>query len=37
MCVVGDLTQYTKFWRKTDVMKVLGKFSFLKIKQNMKP
>ena len=27
MCVVGDLTQYTKFWRKTDVMKVLGKFS----------
>lgn len=27
MCVVGDLTKYTKFWRNTDVMKVLGKFS----------
>lgn len=27
MCVVGDLTKYIKFWRNTDVMKVLGKFS----------
>lgn len=27
MCVVGDLTKYTKFWCNTDVMKLLGKFS----------
>ena len=27
MCVVGDLTKYTKFWHNTDVMKLLGKFS----------